>query len=111
MNLREIQRRCHNIAIDKGFWDKKPSTSKKKSVLRKNRNDAEMICLMHSELSEALEEIRNEKINWDNVEEELADCVIRICDYCGGRGLDLEMGIMKKIKKNKERPYKHGRKF
>ena len=74
-----------------------------------DRNNGEMIALMHSELSEALEDLRNG--NDKHVGEELADCVIRIMDYCGGRDIDLEKILEKKIKKNKRRPYKHGKTF
>lgn len=39
---------------------------------------------------------------------ELADCIIRILDYCGHAGIDIEQAILLKHKYNKTRPYKHG---
>lgn len=39
---------------------------------------------------------------------ELADCIIRILDYCGKEGIDIEKAIGLKHEYNKTRPYKHG---
>lgn len=39
---------------------------------------------------------------------ELADCIIRILDYCGKAGIDIEDIIQRKHEYNKTRPYRHG---
>ncbi len=96
-SINDLIEECHHIAKEKGWWDEK-------------RNDAELIALMHSELSEALESMRNHGRKED-VAEELADCCIRIFDYCGARQIDLEKVLRKKIAYNKTRPYRHGKKF
>ena len=88
---------CHAIAREKGWWDSE-------------RNDGELIALMHSELSEALEAMRNH-LTKDSVAEELADCCITIFDYCGARDIYLEEALLKKIEYNKTRLYRHGKKF
>jgi len=109
--MKRLQKLCHKIAVDNGFWEKALS-SPNQGLWKEYRNNAEMIALMHSELSEALEAMRNN--NWqgkDCVGEELADCVIRILDFCEARNIDLGKEILKKIKIVKKRPYKHGKQF
>ena len=39
---------------------------------------------------------------------ELADCMIRILDYCGHAGIDIEEAIRIKHEYNKTRSYRHG---
>ena len=72
------------------------------------RNDGELIALMHSELSEALEGIRKDKMD-DHlphrkaVEVELADAVIRILDYAGAHNLDIGGAIAEMLAYNVKR--------
>ena len=96
-SVNDFIKKCHRIAKDKGWW-------------QDARNDGELIALMHSELSEALEAMRNHGKK-EELAEELADCCIRIFDYCGARKINLEQALLKKIEYNKGRPYRHGKKF
>jgi len=95
--ISDLIKDCYCVAKEKGWWDKE-------------RSDGEIIALMHSELSEALEAMRNHGSK-DAIAEELADCCIRIFDYCGAKDIDLAQALLKKIEYNKTRPYRHGKKF
>ena len=66
------------------------------------------LCLIHSEISEALEAHRKDK-NDDHLKDrkglevELADAVIRIFDMAGGLGLDLSGALVEKLAYNDTR--------
>ncbi len=63
--------------------------------------------LIVTELAEAMESHRVQ--NDENFKEEIADTFIRLFDLCGGLNIDIQKEIEKKAKKNKSRPYKHGK--
>lgn len=72
------------------------------------RNVGEMIALVHSEMSEALEAHRkglmDDKLTHrPGIEVELADAVIRIFDMAGGLGLDLGGALEEKLEYNQKR--------
>lgn len=69
------------------------------------RNIPEMLCLVHSEISEALEghrkNLQDDKLPHRKMfEVELADALIRIFDIGGGLGLDLEGAYKEKMAYN-----------
>jgi NTP pyrophosphatase (non-canonical NTP hydrolase) len=70
---------------------------------------AEKIALLHSELTEMLEAVRNNDLV--NEAEEAADVQVRLLDYCGGFGIDLGEGFHNKMLANYKRPHRHGKGF
>ena len=70
-------------------------------------NIPEKLCLIHSEISEALEALRS----GDSIGEELADAVIRIMDLAEYLDINLDYEIGIKHEYNKLRPFKHSKQF
>jgi NTP pyrophosphatase (non-canonical NTP hydrolase) len=133
MTIKDLCKKAHKLAIDKGFWNfDRYSTGKKIKFVLKKRNLSELLMLIVSELGEACEALRKnirqqpegyytidnknklfKSKEWikDTFEDELADAVIRICDLAESEGIDLEWQIQKKLEYNKTRPHKHGKEF
>jgi NTP pyrophosphatase (non-canonical NTP hydrolase) len=95
MTVDELVREAHGTAVDKGWW-----------IFE--RRPLEIHALIHSEIAEATEAVRNGK--YGEIEE-LADAVIRIADYFGHKNWDLSQALAGKMAYNKKRPFRHGGKL
>jgi NTP pyrophosphatase (non-canonical NTP hydrolase) len=125
--INKLSKEIHEINVKNGFYEAE-------------KNIGEMIALIHSEASEALEadrkSIRFPKngsednlkaiLGWvsdedfkshfqkqvkDTFEDEIADTMIRLMDLSAYLGIDLEGHIKAKMRYNSLREYKHGKKY
>lgn len=126
--INKLAKEVHKGNVIRGFY-------------QDDKNIGEMLCLVHSEVSEALEcdrkdqytgvgvfsskqvleflgDVPDEKFKLhfemnvkDTFEDELADIVIRVMDLAEYKNIDLEAHIKAKMKYNSMRPYKHGKKY
>jgi len=83
-------------------------TSKGYPRIQPTKNVGELLCLVHSEISEAMEGHRkllndDKLVDRSMLEVELADAVIRIFDMAGGLGLDVSGAIAEKLLFNSTR--------
>lgn len=100
--LRITQQLAHQTANDAG-WYRDPKTGEPVE-----RNFGEVIALMHSELSEALEAHRrglmDDKLtDRSGIEVEFADTIIRILDTAAAHNLDVAGAIIEKNRYNRQR--------
>ena len=105
MTITEMVDRCYQQAQEKGWNDRAIPVP-------------EMIALLHSEASEALEEYREGMpLSYSKhgkpmgVGSEFADILIRIGHYSKLLGIDLEHEVQRKLLFNATREYRHGNKL
>lgn len=100
MNLNELAKKVHE---SNSQWWYDIHTGE-----RLNRNKGELLCLIHSEISEAMEgerkNLMDDKLPHRKMAEvELVDAIIRILDYAGGFGYDLQGAFEEKMAYNSVR--------
>ncbi len=120
--INQLAQDVHQNNIKKGFYEAE-------------KNIGEMLALIHSEVSEALEADRKDLYCNANIEQilkeenderfqerfqkdikssfedELADIMIRVMDLAAFKQVDLEAHIKIKMRYNALRAYKHGKKY
>lgn len=131
MDINEFAKEVHVNACEKGWWDEERSfgdiialchseLSEALEEFRAKRPMVYRIC----RASDGCPCDREKCGDWDadtgvcelgvmdekpeGVAVELADCIIRILDYLGKEGVDVEAVLLEKHAYNKTRPYRHG---
>ena len=118
-SLNDLRDDAMRIATEHGFTD---------------ASVPEDLCLIHSELSEALEDHRDGRkpnevyyrfpngSTWSHptdasgallkpagIPSEIADVIIRALHFCGKHGIDIEQAVTEKMRFNASRPHKHNK--
>lgn len=101
-----LVRRCHGDAKKAGWWTNLHTGED--LATHGNFNVPEKLCLIHSEVSEAMEghrkSLMDDKLpHRPMLEVELADALIRICDLAGALNLDLGGAVSEKLDYNRQR--------
>lgn len=109
-----LQDSCHFAAVNAGWWTDFVTGDDLRAVIRDPNSRlgkaliAEKLCLIHSEVSEAMEGSRKSLMDdklphRTMLEVELADAAIRIADLAGALGFDLGAAIAEKMAFNQIR--------
>lgn len=88
----------------------------KKDYVLRGRNIGELLALVHSEVSEALESYRDGDMTTTYEEDgkpvgfpsELADTIIRVLDLAEYLNINIQQEVVNKMTYNLTRPYRHG---
>lgn len=123
--LNSLCRNIHEVNVEMGWWASVKSVQQSLIIIKSNlspeekkelidalgisnisdRNMGELLCLVHSEISEAMEGFRKNLMD-DKLKDrkmfdvELADAVIRIFDICGKYNIPLGTIIAEKVAYN-----------
>lgn len=116
-SINDIVEQAHDTAVEKGFYEDSETlcgflaryeqhalseTVKRDFVLGQ-------LAKVASEVGETVQAIQRKGIYHEDVGEELADVIIRVCDLAGYLDINLGRAVYQKMKINAERPRKHGK--
>lgn len=128
--LNELSKEIHENAVSHGWWDEPRNLleiaalchSEISEAVEEYRSGRPLVyhkCSAHeSECAgwfmdmESHNCIEDKCCNFGNPEGiavEMADCLIRILDWFGHEGLDVDAIVREKMEYNRTRPYKHGK--
>lgn len=132
MGLNELAKEIHKNAVAHGWWETERSFpeiialchSELSEALEEYRNGNNELYFKGQDNSQnfyilslsqyvyyASQGIIKEELSPEGIAIELADCIIRILDYCSHVGIDIDSIIKLKTEYNKKRPYRHGGKI
>jgi NTP pyrophosphatase (non-canonical NTP hydrolase) len=129
MSLNELAKKIHQNAVNHGWWENERSLpeiialchSELSEALEEYRNghnsqntyysctrkykENEPTCNTNKTMPYMCEGCSDRKP--EGIPTELADCIIRILDYCGHAGIDIQKVLEVKHEYNKTRPWRH----
>lgn len=127
MNLNKLSEEIHQNAVEHGWWEKERTFgdiislchSELSEALEEHRNGHESTevyyscekdyeCGLYEPGGVNKECIGCPKHKPEGIPIELADCIVRILDFCGRTKIDIEAAVRMKHEYNKTRPYRHG---
>lgn len=130
MLVNAMVKEVHETAKSKGWWDgdERPISevvvlahSELSEAIEAARDGLPAVCFLDKDTKRMLPNSETDlllrkgispsevsRYKPEGIAIELADCVIRIMDYFGYQGWDLEAAILLKVAYNKTRPHKHG---
>lgn len=137
MNYNELAKEIHNNAVAHGWWEQERSFgeiialchSELSEALEEHRDGRPLVwsacvptdvfagCkhMIHCKSAKSNLGCKSPFVHCqyrdakpEGIAVEMADCIIRILDWCGKEGIDIDEIIRIKHEFNKTRPYKHG---
>lgn len=126
--LNELAKEIHENAKAHGWWEENRTFpeivalchSELSEALEEYRNGRPMVYCVNPDCKILWERnttedtccnvcgFRDGKAKPEGIATEMADCIIRILDWAGAEGIDMDAVIWAKMDYNKTRPYKHG---
>jgi NTP pyrophosphatase (non-canonical NTP hydrolase) len=125
--LLAVEHECHQTSLDHGWWEKHDQLKRAiggehSSLISENKEEIDRLYVLSklmlsvSELSEAVEGVRGDKMDdhlprYKMIEVEIADCFVRLFDLSKRFDLHVCEALLAKMEYNKSRPYRHGNKL